>query len=219
MLRLDRCRRRLLEVNTFRGGIRILAGRLQIRPPACFPLEFCVLRGTRTGDGLLYKRPALTNTTINLLGKDLETLIAEKNRLALLRFRKRRDNGQMIARVQRDGLSDHPHIAVKVVEPGVHIVEMLAQQIFDRWSGVQKMLESSLNKHALADARSVGCDVKPTADAFTQTNRHFATRSGFAVARRSNVNAIDLRIQFGELLHVSDIPQCPTIETAASRYN
>jgi len=60
---------------------------------------------------------------------------------------------------------------------------------------------------------------KPTADAFTQTNRHFATRSGFAVARRSNVNAIDLRIQFGELLHVSDVPQCPTIETAASRYN
>jgi hypothetical protein len=81
------------------------------------------------------------------------------------------------------------------------------------------MLESSLNKHALADTRSVRCAVKPTADAFTQTNRHFATRSGFAVARRSNVNAIDLRIQFGELLHVSDVPQCPTIETAASRYN
>src|ERR1700722_13012001 len=87
--RLDRCRPRLLEVNTFRAGIRILAGRLQIGPP-CFRLEFFVLRGTRTGDGLLYKRPALTNATIDLLGQDLEALIAEKKRLGLLRFRERR---------------------------------------------------------------------------------------------------------------------------------
>src|ERR1700731_2772359 len=99
--RLDRCSRRLLEVNTLRGDIRTLAGRLQIRPPACFPLEFFVPRGTRTGDGLMYKRPALTNTTIDLLGQDFEAFIAEKKRLALLRFRKRRDNGQMITRVQR----------------------------------------------------------------------------------------------------------------------
>jgi hypothetical protein len=161
----------------------------------------------------------LANTSINLLGQDLKALIAEKNRLALLRFRTRWDNGQMIARVQGDGLSDHPHFAVEVVKPGVQTVEMLAQQSFDRWGGVQKMLKSSLNKHALADARSVGCDVKPTADTFIQTNRHFSTRRGFAVARRSNVNAIDFRIQFGELLHISDVPQCPTIESAASRHN
>jgi len=121
--------------------------------------------------------------------------------------------------MQGDGLSDHPHIAVEVVKLGVQTVEMLAQQIFDRWSGVQKMIEGGFHKYALTDARSVGCTVKPTADAFTQTNRHFATRSGFAVARRSNVNAINLRIQFGKLLHISDVPQCPTIETAASRYN
>src|ERR1700722_10597494 len=167
VFRLDRCRRRLLEVNAFRDGMRILAGRLQNRSPAFFPLEFCVLRGTRTGDGLLYKWPALTNATIDLLGQDLEALIAEKKRLALLRFRKRRDNGQMITRVQRDGLGDHPHIALKVVEPGVHIVETFAQQRFDRWDGVQKMLKSSFNEHALADARPVRCDVKPTADALT----------------------------------------------------
>ena len=81
------------------------------------------------------------------------------------------------------------------------------------------MLESSFNQHALADARSVGCDVKPTADAFTQPNRHFATRRGFALARRSNVYAIDLRIQFGELLHLLIFPQDPMIDTAASRYD
>ena len=115
----------------------------------------------------------------------------------------------MITRVQRDGLGDHPHIALEVVEPGVHIVEMLPHQSFDGWGGVQKMLEGGFHKHALADARSVGCDVKPTADAFTQPNRHFATRRGFALARRSNVNAIDLRIQFGELLHFLIFPKAP----------
>ena len=129
------------------------------------------------------------------------------------------DNGQMITRVQRDGLGDHPHIALEVVEPGVHIVEMLPHQSFDRWGGVQKMLEGSFHEHALADARSVGCDVKPTADTFTKPNRHFATRRGFALARGSNVNAIGLRIQFGELLHFPIFPQAPMIETAASRYD
>ena len=189
--------------------------------PQCAGSELCggsspvagsdppVARGVEAVDRLLHKRPALTNTPIDLLGQDLEALIAEKNRLALLRFRKRWDNGQMITRMQGDGLGDHPHIAIEVVEPGVHIVEMLAQQSFDGWGGVQKMLEGGFNKHALADARSVGCDVKSPADAFTQPNRHFATRRGFAFARRSNVNAIDLRIQFGELLHISDIPPRP----------
>jgi hypothetical protein len=81
------------------------------------------------------------------------------------------------------------------------------------------MLEGGFHKHALADARSVGCDVKPTADAFTEPNRHFATRRGFAFAGRSNVNAIDLRIQFGELLHLLIFPQNPMIDTAASRYD
>ena len=43
------------------------------------------------------------------------------------------------------------------------------------------MLKSNFNEHALATARSVGCDVKPTTDTFTQSNRHFATRRGFAL--------------------------------------
>jgi hypothetical protein len=61
------------------------------------------------------------------------------------------------------------------------------------------MLKRSFNKHALADAWSVSFNVKPPADAFTESNRYFATRRGFALAQGSNVNAIGLRI--GELLH------------------
>jgi hypothetical protein len=81
------------------------------------------------------------------------------------------------------------------------------------------MPKSSFNEHALADARSVRCDVKPPANTFTQPNRHFATRRGFALARGPNVNAIGLRIQFGELLHFLTFPQAPMIETAALRYD
>jgi hypothetical protein len=121
--------------------------------------------------------------------------------------------------VQRDSLGDHPHIALEVVESGVHIVQPLAQENFDRRDGVQKMLKRSFNEHALADARSVRRDVKPPTDTFTQPNRYFATRRGFALARKSNVNAIGMRIHFGELLHFSDIPPSPMIETAASRYD
>ena len=36
--------------------------------------------------------------------------------------------------------------------------------------------EGGFHKYALADARPVGCDIKPPADIFTQPNRYFATR-------------------------------------------
>jgi hypothetical protein len=189
------------------------------RPLARCLIRFFLLSGVYAVDGLLHKRPVLTNAAINLLGQDFKALVAENDRLALSRFGNRRHDSQMISSVQGDGLSDHPHIVIEATKLGVHIVEPLAQKSFDRWSGVQKMLEGGFNQHALADARSVGCDVKPTTDAFTQPNRHFATRGGFALARRSNVNAIDLRIQFGELLHFLIFPQNPMIDTAATRYD
>jgi hypothetical protein len=100
----------------------------------------------------------------------------------------------MIAGVQRDRFSDHAHVALKVVESGVHVIELLAQDSFNRWGGVHKLLKRGLNEHALADAWSIRFNVKPTADAFTQANRHLATRHGFAPSRRLNVNAIGLPV-------------------------
>jgi hypothetical protein len=107
----------------------------------------------------------------------------------------------MISGVQRDRLGDHPHIALEVIEPGVHIVETLPHQSFDGWGGVQKMLKSSFNQHALADARAIGCDIKPTADALTKPNRYFAACRGFPPARLTDVSTIGLRIKIGQLLH------------------
>jgi len=125
----------------------------------------------------------------------------------------------MISGVQRDRLGDHPHIALEVIEPRVHILQALPHQSFDGWRGVQKMLEGGFHKHALANARSVGCDVKPTADALTKPNRHFAACRGLALARGSEVNAIGIRIQIDQLLHFPTIPKSLTIQTAASRYD
>ena len=123
----------------------------------------------------------------------------------------------MIASVQRDGFGDYSHVALEVIESGVYAVETLAQQSFDRWRGVQKMLKSSFNEHALANTRSVACDVEPTADTLTQPNRYFATLRDFSPARRSNFKAIGLRL--GYLLHFLIVPQDPAIETAASRHD
>jgi len=81
------------------------------------------------------------------------------------------------------------------------------------------MLKSSFNQHALADARAIGCDVKPTADAFTQPNRYFAACRGFPPARLTDISTIGLRIKIGQLLHFPTIPKSPTIETGASRYD
>jgi hypothetical protein len=81
------------------------------------------------------------------------------------------------------------------------------------------MLEGGFHKHALADARSIGRDVKPTVDALTKPNRHFAAYRGLAFARGSEVNVIGIRVQIGPLLHFPTIPKSPTIETAASRYD
>jgi hypothetical protein len=98
------------------------------------------------------------------------------------------------------------HVVFETVEPGVHIVKTLAQQSFDRRGGCKKLLKGRFHEHALADARSVGCDVKPATDSFAKPNRYLATRRDFALGRRSNLNAISLRIQFGELLHLLAFP-------------
>ena len=50
--------------------------------------EFFVLSGVQAVDGLLHKRPALTNAAIDLLRQDLEALVAENDRLALSQLRK-----------------------------------------------------------------------------------------------------------------------------------
>ena len=123
----------------------------------------------------------------------------------------------MIASVQRDGFGDYPHVTFEVVESGVYDVETLAQQSFDGWRGVQKMLKSSFNKHALAGTWSVACNVEPTADTLTQPNRYFATLRGFSLTLWSNFKAIGLRL--GYLLHFLIVPQDPTIETAAARHD
>src|SRR5216684_9416077 len=62
------------------------------------------------------------------------------------------------------------------------------------------MLKSGFHEHALADARSVCCDVKSPADPFTQANRDFATRRGLALTRW-NADVRGMHILIRQLLH------------------
>ncbi|MDX3971629.1 MAG: hypothetical protein QHD01_34200 [Bradyrhizobium sp.] len=151
----------------------------------------------------------MTDTSIDLLGQNFETFVAENNRFVLPRFRKWRDNGQMITSVQRDRLGDRPHVALEVVKSGVHVSELLAQDSLDRWGRIHELLKRCFNEHALADARSIRCNVKPTADLFAQSNGYLATRHRFAPSRRLNVNAIGLPVPFGQLLHAFIFPKAP----------
>jgi hypothetical protein len=96
----------------------------------------------------------------------------------------------------------------ETIEPGVHIVKTPAQQPLDRGSGLKKLREGGLHEHALADAWPLRCAVKPTTDALAQPNRHLAPRGLFALANGSKVNAVGLRIQFCELLHLT-FPNAP----------
>ena len=113
----------------------------------------------------------------------------------------------MIASVQRDGFGDYSHVAFEVVQSGMYAVETLEEKSLDRWRGVQKMLKSGFNEHALADTRSVACDVEPTADTLTQPHRYFATLRDFSPALWSNFKAIGLRLRY--LLHFLISPPRP----------
>src|SRR3954453_10606547 len=103
----------------------------------------------------------------------------------------------MISSVQRDCLADHPYVVLKLTESRTHVFDVFEQQSFARWKRVEKLCNSSLNKHALADTRLIGCNIEPTTDRLTQPNRYFAPRRRFALARGTTVNAICLRIHVG----------------------
>ncbi len=143
---------------------------------ACYLLRSSMALGIESVDGLLHERPILSNAAIDLFRQNLETLVTKADRLSLPLLRYRRCHSQLVSSVQRDCLGYHPHLVFETVEPGVHIVKTLAQQSFDRWCGCKKILKGGFHEHALADARSVGRDVEPTADTFAKSNRHLATR-------------------------------------------
>jgi hypothetical protein len=73
-------------------------------------------------DRLLHERPALSDAPIDLLRHNSEALATKTDRLLLPLFRQKRGHCQLVSSVQRNGLSDYPHIALEMVEPGVHIV-------------------------------------------------------------------------------------------------
>ena len=175
--------------------------------------------GIEAVDRLLHERPTLSNAAIDLFRQNLETLVTKEDRLLLPLLRNRRRHRQLVSSVQRDCLGYRTHVMFEAIELCVQIVKTLAQQSLDRGCGLKKMLKGGFHEHALAEARSVGCDVKPTTDTFAKPNCHFAACRGFAPARRSDFSATNFRVQIGQLLHFLTTPKIPMIETAAPRHD
>ena len=103
-----------------------------------------------------------------------------------------------------DVLGHHPHIALETVKPDTHIVKMILHQIFNRWVRPQKAFKGSFHDHALADARAVGCDVKPVTECFGKPNGHLSLRQRTALAgrRHGRFDVDGLVIGFAVELHV-----------------
>ena len=73
----------------------------------CRFLEACCIEAINC---LLEKRTTLPNPLIDLLGQNLEALVAELAGFSLLLLRQRRHHSEVKSRMQRDRLSDGPQI-------------------------------------------------------------------------------------------------------------
>jgi hypothetical protein len=117
----------------------------------------------------------------------------------------RRHDREVIPGVERDRLGHHPHIALETVKPGVHILKPLPHQLFNRWGRVEKTFEGGFYDHALTDARTVGCNLKPVVKFFGKSDGHLSGRGRTTLARRRHgrLDAASLQIEFAVELHVS----------------
>jgi hypothetical protein len=189
------------DIGTF--GVSYLTPRILglDNPLSCLVLPSRLALGMEGVDRLLHERATQPNAAIDLFRQNFETRITKADRLRLPLLRDRRRHSQLVSSVECDCFSHRTHTMFETIESGVHIVKAPAQQTLGRRRGLKKLPESRFHEHALADARPVCCDVKPAIDIFAKPNCDLATRGGFALARRSNIDTISSRIQFGELLH------------------
>ena len=68
---------------------------------------------------------------------------------------------------------------------------MLFYKVFDRRAWIQETFQRGVHDHALADARTIGCGLKPLADLLGKPDGHFADRPRLALSRRC------LQLRFG----------------------
>jgi len=85
----------------------------------------------------------------------------------------------VISGVQRDGLGDHPHIALKSVEPQVYVLELRLGQISGRWVRLQELFKGRFDDHALAAARTHRFSLEALVDFLGKSDGDLAAGDGF----------------------------------------
>ncbi|WP_213291084.1 hypothetical protein [Bradyrhizobium sp. sGM-13] len=81
--------------------------------------------------------------------------------------------------MQCDRLSDETHVPVKTVKPGMDLVKLLPQEVFDRRGWAQKTFKRILNDHALADAWAVDCSLELFEHLLGKLDGDFSGSGGF----------------------------------------
>lgn len=90
------------------------------------------VRDVETFDRLPHQRLAKLNTPVDLLGQDLEALVAERARLLLPRLGERWKHREVISRMVCDRLADYADITLKAVESFTHLIETTLHEVFGR---------------------------------------------------------------------------------------
>lgn len=159
--------------------------------------------GIETINRLLHQRPALPNAPVDLLGQNLEALVAEASRFLLPRLRQWRHDCKVIPGVQRDGFGHDPHVSLKAVELIVHIVKPVPDCILNRGGYAQKAFKGGFHDHALADTRTFSCSGKSIVEFLGKPDGHFAAplRSTLGSRQGIGVSVANLHIDFALELH------------------
>src|SRR6185437_14829415 len=95
-------------------------------------------------------------------------------------------------------------------------VKMLFYKVFDRRAWAQETFQRGVHDHALADARTIGCDLEPLADLLDKPDGHFADRPRLALSRRYLSFGLGwLHSDFGVELHVLVFPHQRTRQSSS----
>ena len=159
--------------------------------------------GIETINRLLHQRPALPNAPVDLLGQNLESLVAEVSGFLLPRLRERWHDRKVIPGVQSDGFGHDPHVPLKAVELIVHVVKPVPHRILNRGGYAQKAFKGGFHDHALADTRTISCSGKSIVELLGKPDGYFAAplRSTLGSRQGFGMSIASLHIDFAVELH------------------
>src|SRR5262245_7752997 len=116
------------------------------------------------------------DTPPHLGGKDFEPFEPKDTCGALVRLRQRRRNGEVVSRVQRDGLIHDSEVLLELLELPAHPVETTQEGavVDDLGVGIQQTLNSGLHDRCFARVSLLGRGLKPFGNLFGKLHSDFS---------------------------------------------